>query len=209
MLNSEGYPRCRCFGHVPSSLLLLHISPPTAPFIAVRAKRSLAQGYPLHFSLFHPSDPATGSPTATLLRLVSDLEPCTHSLVARSRLTPFSITTGGVYKEQGRIHRVLMSPRLLAIPRSWASSKAHSLSITINSIFPFLVTTVVRVQPRPSKGITDLFLTLPSCALKHLSCAQGSHYFPDLTQRSPHLSLTAMHHSPAYRVPHSSGRRAW
>lgn len=27
------------------------------------------------------------------------------------------------------------------------------------------MTTVVRVQPRPSKGITDLFLTLPSCAL--------------------------------------------
>lgn len=58
-----------------------------------------------------------------------------------------------------------MSPRLLAIPRSRAPSRARSLSIAIAARAIISATTVVRVQPRPSKGITDLFLTLPSCAL--------------------------------------------
>ena len=56
-------------------------------------------------------DPAAGSPTATLLRLNPSHEPLVRpsqygkaSLKARS-----SGLTGGVCKEQGRIHRAIMT----------------------------------------------------------------------------------------------------
>lgn len=44
MLNSKGLSCLRSFGHVASLLPLRHISLAAAPFIAQRAKRSLAQG---------------------------------------------------------------------------------------------------------------------------------------------------------------------
>ncbi|KAF1980986.1 hypothetical protein K402DRAFT_339330, partial [Aulographum hederae CBS 113979] len=54
------------------------------------------------------NDPSAGSPTETLLRLVDPLND-------QSRCQPSStairsvLTTGGVYKEQGQIQRMLMT----------------------------------------------------------------------------------------------------
>ncbi|KAI5176500.1 hypothetical protein NEFER02_2239, partial [Nematocida sp. LUAm2] len=54
------------------------------------------------------TDPAAGSPTATLLRLTSYLAAETRSLHPSS-LQPSEIVTGGVYKLQGHIHCGLLS----------------------------------------------------------------------------------------------------
>lgn len=129
MLKSEGF----------SSLLTIQaravLAAAPAPRFLPRPSSPVDPNDPLHVALLSPflADPTTGSPTVALLRLVSDLEPCAHSLVVRSHLIPSSIATGGVYKEQGLIHRSILRQRLLAIPRSCAPSRAHSLSIAFLS----------------------------------------------------------------------------
>jgi len=56
-------------------------------------------------------DPAAGSPTATLLRLSPSYRPKvrTHLEDGASLLTHSNDLTGGVYKEQGRIHRGIVT----------------------------------------------------------------------------------------------------
>jgi hypothetical protein len=56
-------------------------------------------------------DPAAGSPTATLLRLLPPCEPqVRHDPMERASPKAHSDgATGGVCKEQGRIHRAMMT----------------------------------------------------------------------------------------------------
>ena len=69
-------------------------------------------------------DPAEGSPTATLLRLSPNhrafrrrLPPLLVGVTALGTLGSRGLT-GGVYKAQEHIHRVMADTRLLAIPAS-------------------------------------------------------------------------------------------
>ena len=76
------------------------------------------------------------------------------------------VATGGVYKGQGRNQHGLNEPCLLGIPRSWeifASPNPEREWVWYD--FPLLSeqkhttpSIVARVQPRTSKGITDLLL---------------------------------------------------
>ena len=85
------------------------------------------------------SDPAAGSPTATLLRLSPNHQHCLRPLPPlrvssrTSGKTGFHDLTGGVYKARERIQGVVADTPLLAIPASW--SRVADIQSELRPIF--------------------------------------------------------------------------
>lgn len=102
-------------------------------------------------------DPSAGSPTETLLRLLSNLGTAAH---ARPRLprAPISDSDGRCVQRTGTLSPRAGDPRVLGIPRSArAPSRASPAARCAHaSRRGAPARTVARVQPAASKGITDL-----------------------------------------------------
>lgn len=80
--------------------------------IDTEPKRSLAYTLSINYIIHLSIDPATGSPIAALLRLISYLIAQVQLPFSRPAISPIhssKIVTGGVYKEQGHIHRSIMT----------------------------------------------------------------------------------------------------
>ena len=122
------------------------------------------------------NDPSAGSPTDTVLRLSHSSNITVHKASSHKEVTHQASlqvihqdvqsieATGGVYKGQGRIRRRILTCIYKVFhvsDKQFQSSVPRMMQIaTLRLLSPrrtqSLCTNVARVQPRTSKGITDL-----------------------------------------------------
>lgn len=115
----------------------------------------------------------------------------THSpIIIDSKITPSSITTGGVYKEQGHIHRRILNWRLLAIPCSWVLFSSQSLMFYFLSISYYIKHCIARAA-QAIKGHHWPVLA-SNCSFEQ--AILRLHRLRKLITKSLHLLGTAMHH---------------
>ncbi len=160
---------CREFRSGPRSSSM---SKPSGPLLPIRPQDDAAAE--LGSGAAGANDPAAGSPTAALLRLLlppdsqarrTSPTACAAGSEQLARASKSVGATGGVYKRQGRSRRALMKRTYKTFLVRGEQFQAPVPTTPAVREWPSLprrrrraAGSVVRVRPRVSKGITDLLV---------------------------------------------------